>query len=149
MSITRMIATIEVHARTVALTSVMLVAAFATAPASAREQGPSDDSWVAPARASQRANPLQPTTDVVKHGKELFHRDCEQCHGKAGRGDGPQSFSLDKHPADLASEKVQSQADGAFFWKMTEGRGVMPKATLGDKDKWSVILYLRTLTAAH
>ena len=105
-------------------------------------QGPSDDSWVAPERASHRANPLQPTTDVIKHGKELFHRDCEQCHGKAGRGDGPQSFSLEKHPADLASERVQAQADGAFFWKMTEGRGVMPKATLGDKDKWSVILYI-------
>ena len=149
MSITRLVSTIEVHARLATVSVVMLAAALVTSPAAARAQGPSDDSWVAPARASSRANPLQPTTDVVKHGKELFHRDCEQCHGKAGRGDGPQSFSLEKHPADLASEKVQSQADGAFFWKMTEGRGVMPKATLGDKDKWSVILYIRSLAAAH
>jgi mono/diheme cytochrome c family protein len=147
MSITRMIATVDTRLRTLTLTLAMLIAAFAAAPA--RAQGPSDNSWVAPARASQRANPLQPTTDVVKHGKELFHRDCEQCHGKAGRGDGPQAFSLEKHPADLASERVQSQADGAFFWKMTEGKGVMPKATLGDKEKWSVILYVRTLAAAH
>jgi len=42
---------------------------------------------------------------------------------------------------------VQSQSDGAFFWKMTEGRGVMPKATLGESEKWAVINYLRTLAA--
>jgi mono/diheme cytochrome c family protein len=147
MSITRKIAVIEMHARTVALTLAMLVAAFATAPASA--QAPADDTWVAPERVSHRTNPLLPTADVLKHGKDVFHRDCEQCHGKAGHGDGPQSFSLEKHPADLSSAHVQAQPDGAIYWKMTEGRGVMPKATLGDKDKWSVILYLRTLAAAH
>jgi len=147
MSIIRSIATIEGHARTLTLTLAMLIAAFATSPA--RAQGPSDNSWVAPERAAHRPNPLQPTSDVLKHGQDLFKRDCEQCHGKAGHGDGPQSFSLEKHPADLASERVQTQPDGAFYWKMTEGRGVMPKATLSDKDKWSVILYVRTLAAAH
>jgi mono/diheme cytochrome c family protein len=147
MITTRITHTIEAHARSIMMTLAMLFAVIAMAPVHA--QGPSDDSWAAPARASQRANPLMPTTDVIKHGQELFHRDCEQCHGKAGRGDGPQAFSLEKHPADLASARIQSQADGAFFWKMTEGRGVMPKATLGDKDKWSVILYIRTFAAAH
>ena len=147
MTATRTIATIGAHARSIMMTLATLFTVIAMAPLHA--QGPSDDSWVAPARAGQRANPLMPTTDVIKHGQELFHRDCEQCHGKAGRGDGPQSFSLEKHPADLASARVQSQPDGAFFWKVTEGRGVMPKATLGDKDKWSVILYIRTLAASH
>ena len=147
MSIIRRIGTIDVPARTITMTLAMLIAAFFVAPA--RAQGPSDETWVAPARAGQKSNPLQPTTDVLKHGKELFHRDCEQCHGKVGKGDGPQSFSLEKHPADLSSARVQTQPDGAFFWKMTEGKGVMPKATLSDKDKWSVILYLRSLAAAH
>ena len=151
MSIIRRIGTVEVPARTITMALAMLIAAFSVAPARAQgpSQGPSDGSWVAPARAGQKANPLQPTTDVLKHGKELFHRDCEQCHGKMGKGDGPQSFSLEKHPADLSSARVQTQPDGAFFWKMTEGKGVMPKATLSDKDKWSVILYLRSLAAAH
>ena len=147
MSSKRIISMIEAHARTLTLTLAMLIAVFATAPA--RAQGPSDDSWVAPERAGHRANPLQPTTDVLKKGHDLFHRDCEQCHGKAGHGDGPQSFSLEKHPADLSSERVQSQPDGALFWKMTEGRGVMPKATLGENEKWSVIVYIRTLSAKH
>jgi mono/diheme cytochrome c family protein len=143
MSINRKIGAINTHAYTLMLTLAMLAAAFATTPA--RAQGPSVDSWVAPDRASHRSNPILSTTDIVKRGHDLFHRDCEQCHGKAGHGDGPQSFSLEKHPADLASERVQSQPDGALFWKMTEGRGVMPKATLGDNDKWAVIDYLRTL----
>jgi mono/diheme cytochrome c family protein len=147
MSITRTFAAVGRHAHTLIVATAFLIAAVA--PAVACAQGPSDDSWVAPERVTHRANPLLPATEVLKRGKDLFHRDCEQCHGKAGRGDGPQSFSLEKHPADLASERVQSQPDGAIFWKMTEGRGVMPKATLGDKDKWSVILYVRTLAATH
>jgi mono/diheme cytochrome c family protein len=103
--------------------------------------------WVAPERASHRENPLPPTADAVKRGHNLFHRDCEQCHGKTGHGDGPLGASLVPRPATLASEQVQSQSDGAFFWKMTEGRGVMPKAKLDENEKWAVIDYIRTLAA--
>jgi mono/diheme cytochrome c family protein len=105
--------------------------------------------WVAPERASHRENPLPPTADAVKRGHNLFHRDCEQCHGKTGHGDGPLGASLVPRPAYLASEQVQSQSDGAFFWKMTEGRGVMPKAKLDENEKWAVIDYLRTLATKH
>jgi mono/diheme cytochrome c family protein len=130
------------------MTGALLVAALVTAPASA--QGPSENpAWVAPDRAGHRTNPVAATTDAVKKGQSLFHRDCEQCHGKLAHGDGPQAASLTPHPADLASERVQSQPDGAFFWKMTEGRGMMPKATLGESEKWAVIDYLRTLATKH
>jgi mono/diheme cytochrome c family protein len=77
----------------------------------------------------------------------VFTRECEQCHGKAGHGDGPQAMSLKPRPADLASARVQSQTDGALFWKISEGRGMMPKAAFGESDKWAVIDYLRTLAA--
>jgi mono/diheme cytochrome c family protein len=126
----------------------VVLAAFASvamAPASVYAQGPSATAWVAPARAAQRVNPLAATADVIKHGHDVFHRDCEQCHGKLGHGDGPQGISLTPRPADLASEHVQSQSDGAFFWKMSEGRGVMPKATIGENDKWAVVNYIRSL----
>jgi hypothetical protein len=36
--------------------------------------------------------------------------------------------------------------DGALFWKITEGRGPMPKAKLSEAEKWTVILYLRALS---
>ncbi len=141
MSIIRI--TVAAVARARALMTLAVLMAFAAAPAPA--QGPSDNVWVAPERATHRANPLPPTSDAVKRGQSLFHRDCEQCHGKGGHGDGPKASSLTPHPADLASEHVQSQADGALFWKMTEGRGMMPRASLGDSEKWAVIDYLRTL----
>jgi mono/diheme cytochrome c family protein len=149
MSIIRITLAIAARAHTLPLTLAMGLAAFAMAPAPMRAQGPSDNAWVAPERAAHRANPMPPTADAVKRGHDLFHRDCEQCHGKAGHGDGPLGLSLQPRPADLASERVQSQSDGAMFWKMTEGRGVMPTATLSENDKWAVINYVRTMATHH
>jgi mono/diheme cytochrome c family protein len=131
-----------------AASAVALILFMTPTSAWAQEQDSENTGpWVAPERASHRANPLPPTTESLKRGHDLFRRDCEQCHGKQGHGDGPQAASLQPRPADLPSERVQSQSDGALFWKMTEGRGVMPKATLGESEKWAVIDYLRTLAA--
>ncbi len=144
MSIIRM--TVGIVVRALPLTLAMTVTAFATVPA--RAQGLAvNASWIAPDRAAHRANVLPATTDAVKRGQQLFLRECEQCHGKAGHGDGPQASSLQPRPADLALERVQSQSDGALFWKITEGRGMMPRAALSESEKWAVIDYLRTLPA--
>ena len=134
------------HACALSLLPAVMVPARVASPAHA--QGGSNKAWVAPERAAKRPNPLPPTADAVKRGADLFLRDCVQCHGTAGHGDGPQSASLQPRPADLASTRVQSQTDGALFWKMTQGRGMMPAAaTLGDRDKWAVVNFLRTLAA--
>jgi mono/diheme cytochrome c family protein len=125
--------------------ALALILFMVPTPARAQASGP----WVAPERASHRENPLPSTADAVKRGHSLFHRDCEQCHGKTGHGDGPLGASLVPRPATLASALVQSQSDGALFWKMTEGRGVMPKAKLDENEKWAVIDYIRTLAAKH
>jgi len=131
--------------RALSTSAALAMISFMT-PTPARSQDSANPKqWVAPERASRRENPLPPTADAVKRGHNLFHRDCEQCHGKAGHGDGPLAASLAPHPADLASKRVQSQSDGALFWKMTEGRGVMPKASLNENEKWAVIAYLRTI----
>ena len=100
---------------------------------------------MAPERASRRTNPVPTGADVLKRGQQLFQRECVKCHGNAARGDGKDGRTLTPRPADLMSERVQVQSDGALFWKMSEGRGVMPKATLGDQEKWAVIDYLRSL----
>ena len=125
--------------------ALALILFMVPTPARAQASGP----WVAPERASHRENPLPPTADAVKRGHNLFHRDCEPCHGTAGHGDGMLAASLLPRPADLASKQVQSQSDGALFWKMTEGRGVMPKAKLDENEKWAVIDYIRTLAAGR
>ncbi len=116
------------------------------APRAARAQNSA--LWTAPERASHRANPLPVSASAVDRGHGIFHANCEMCHGPKGHGDGPMSYSLPTKPADLTSDKVQSQTDGALFWKVFEGRGVMPStsSTLSDDERWSVIDYIRSLS---
>jgi mono/diheme cytochrome c family protein len=149
MSIIRISAAIAARGRALPLTLALGVAAIAMGPTSLCAQGASNNAWIAPERAAHRVNPVPATTDAVQHGHDLFRRECEQCHGKAGHGDGPNGISLQPRPADLSSERVQSQSDGAIFWKMTEGRGMMPTAPLSDSEKWAVIAYIRTLATRN
>ncbi len=130
---------------TLAVTAGGLAPAFISS-AAAQEPAASEP-WVAPERASRRVNQVPTTPEVVKKGQELFVRECAKCHGKAGHGDGREGLTLTPRPADFTSARVQSQSDGALFWKMTEGRGVMPQATLGEREKWMVIDYMRSLAA--
>jgi mono/diheme cytochrome c family protein len=131
--------------RALSTSAALAMMSFMTpTPALSQDSGKAGQ-WVAPERASHRENPLPPTADAVKLGQKLYRRDCQECHGKAGHGDGPEGASLKPLPANLASTGVQSQSDGALFWKITQGRGEMPKAELDENEKWAVIAYVRTL----
>src|SRR5450759_5454954 len=128
MSVSRV--TMALAPRSGMLTLVFTLAVLATCAGTAGAQE-SNGLWVAPERAARQTDPTPPTTNNIKHGRALFQRECELCHGKAGHGDGMQAAYLQPpKPADLTSEKVQSQSDGAIFYKLTEGRGQMPRAKL-------------------
>ena len=103
--------------------------------------------WNAPDRATHRSNPVVATDAAIDRGQMIFHQSCELCHGPKGKGNGPMSTSLPTKPADLSSDHVQSQTDGALFWKIFSGRGMMPttQATLTDEQRWAVVDYIRTL----
>lgn len=137
----------SVTARRAVMSLVLL--ALAGHASVARAQAADGALWAAPERAAHRPNPVTATAAAVDRGHLLFKRDCELCHGTKGHGDGQMSYSLPLKPADLASARVQSQTDGALFWKLYEGRGVMPstQSTLSDEERWSVIDYIRTLAA--
>lgn len=138
------------HARagTVAGAGALLMAAMSiTVPSPARAQKGADTAWNAPAEFARRHNPVAPTRDMIERGRELYVFTCAQCHGAAGHGDGPQSGSFKKPPADLASPVVQSKADGTLFWQIATGRGDMPKTTLAEGNVWLVVAYVRTLGA--
>lgn len=136
----------SVTARGAAISIALL--ALTTHASAARAQGAHGGApWDAPERAAHRSNPVSATDAAVDRGHLLFHQSCELCHGLKGHGDGPMSTSLPVKPADLASDHVQSQTDGALFWKIFSGRGMMPstQATLSDEQRWAVIDYIRTL----
>ena len=119
-----------------------LWALLVAAPAPAQE-GP----WVVPERRARQANPLTASEEVIEQGRQLYVRECASCHGTSGHNDGP------RRPKDISSSRLHSDpslwgdTDGALFWKVTEGRGSMPsmRDVLSDRERWMVVLYLRTL----
>jgi mono/diheme cytochrome c family protein len=103
--------------------------------------------WVAPARACRKPNPISPNTTSISAGHAIYCDQCLCCHGSNGKGDGPSASDLTPRPEDLSSSTLRAQSDGALFWKITNGRDPMPgfDNLVCEKDRWSVINYLRTL----
>ena len=103
--------------------------------------------WVAPPEADNYQNPLSENTKATDKGGRIYQKLCWTCHGKTGKGDGPAAAALTIAPADYSGEIVQSQSDGAIYWKITHGRGEMVsyKATLTDEQRWMLVNYIRQL----
>ena len=106
------------------------------------------DPWVAPEQANNLKNPLENNPKSIQQGQKIFQSLCWTCHGQTGKGDGPAAASLNPKPASLSVETVQSQSDGAIFWKISEGRGAMGayKNNLTTTQRWQLVNYVRTLT---
>jgi mono/diheme cytochrome c family protein len=117
--------------------------ALSAAPVAAQGDAP----WVAPERRAARANPLQPTADNVAEGKKVYTRECQSCHGAAGDNDGPKAPKEMARTRKLTDPTLWTETDGALFWKIAEGRRPMPSTleALNDRERWQVVLYLRTL----
>src|SRR5689334_22131487 len=81
--------------------------------------------WTVPEAAKAKKNPFTPDASSLARGKNSYKIECLRCHGKEGRGDGPNAMKIDKTVADLSSDKIQEQADGELFWKISEGRRPM------------------------
>lgn len=91
-------------------------------------------------------NPLG--ADAAQAGAEVFHTNCEMCHGPQGHGDGPAGQSLEPPPGNLA--KVQTKAgDDYLFWRIHDGKPgtsmVAWKGILTDEQIWQAIAFIRTL----
>ncbi len=105
--------------------------------------------WQAPADATQVKNPIPSDKASTDLGKKIFTGKCLSCHGSLGKGDGPMFKVLKKKPQDLTSDQVKAETDGSLFWKITKGQSPMPTfgKSLTDKERWSVVNYIRTLGA--
>ena len=103
--------------------------------------------WAAPKDADNVKNPFAGNAASAADGKSLYIANCGPCHGDKGRGDGPAAQGLNPKPADHTSVAMQSQTDGAIFWKLSEGKAPMPgyKKIFSEQQRWSLINYIRTL----
>lgn len=103
--------------------------------------------WVSPKTADNVKNPMAGNSGVMADAKTLYITNCAPCHGAKGKGDGPAAQALSPKPADHSSALIQSETDGALYWKLSEGRNPMPgyKKIFTDQQRWELVSYIRTL----
>ena len=91
-------------------------------------------------------NPLG--ADAANEGADVFHTNCETCHGPQGHGDGPAGQALDPRPRNLAELQTKA-SDDFLFWRIREGKLGTPmvawKGILTDEQIWQAIAFIRTL----
>jgi len=104
------------------------------------------DQWKAPASVDNLKNPIMGDIKAIDKGKKLYKQMCAICHGDKGKGDGIAGASLNPRPANFAIYDIQSQSDGAIYWKITEGRAPMAsyKDILKEEQRWQLVNYIRT-----
>ncbi len=83
-------------------------------------------------------------------GRGLFTQNCAACHGLEGWGNGPNSISIEKKPANLTRPFYQQYPDEFWFYRISEGiPGTrMPRfgETLTEEQRWYLIAYIKTLS---
>ncbi len=95
--------------------------------------------------------PARPPT--LARGAAVYREQCIQCHGAAGRGDGPKAKGLvGPPPADLTDRaELASVSPVDMYRKIAigiEGTGMPEYAqSLSSDDRWAVTTYLSTLRA--
>jgi mono/diheme cytochrome c family protein len=95
---------------------------------------------------AELVNPLEPTPEVLAHGKFVFENVCITCHGPKGAGDGHLT-ALFPRPPSLMTQKVRDWPDGQLFHRPMRGQNSMPSHArqVDQRDAWSVILYIREM----
>ncbi len=103
--------------------------------------------WEAPASANNYKNPYKGIEKSTLAGKELYAQFCAICHGKKGKGDGVAGVALKPRPSNFSKDFIQSQTDGAIYWKMTEGNAPMAayKEALTEEQRWQLVNFIRSL----
>jgi mono/diheme cytochrome c family protein len=128
----------------IATVSVFLVCLILIPEPATAEQERSDNWRVSP-RLARAENPVTPDVNSVASGKKLYMRECLQCHGETGKGDGPMAAYMGKKVANLTSTEVLGQSDGGLYTKIRTGRTPMPgfKNSLEKDETWQLINFIR------
>jgi mono/diheme cytochrome c family protein len=126
--------------------ALMLSACDSSTDEAEKTEAPALSLWEVPAEAEQDVNPVRYDVDSVHAGKQLFEQHCQQCHGYYGEGNGMVGAMLDQRPANLL-RLAGKQAEGAFAWKIREGRGDMPayEELLSDTAIWQIVNFVASL----
>jgi mono/diheme cytochrome c family protein len=132
----------------IAIQAVILTAAIATLMADDKKQSDASD-WTIPANAGLEVNPIPASPEILAQGRKIFESRCQRCHGRDGRGHGPEADA--DHPAGNLTDRLRAafNPDGVMFYKIWNGRQSpkMPafrKEDLSKEEVWTVIQYVKT-----
>jgi cbb3-type cytochrome c oxidase subunit II len=82
-------------------------------------------------------------------GRGIYTQNCAACHGLDGYGNGPNSISLEKKPANFSRAFYKQYPDEFWFYRISEGiAGTrMPRfqEVLTEEQRWYLVAYLKTL----
>jgi cbb3-type cytochrome c oxidase subunit II len=82
-------------------------------------------------------------------GRGIYTQNCAVCHGLDGYGNGPNSRSLEKKPANFSRAFFKQYPDEMWFYRVSEGvPGTrMPRfqEVLTEEQRWYLVAYLKTL----
>lgn len=118
----------------------VVIALLGVTPLIARQAREHDAGWSVPPEAARRVNPLASRPGAEAGGRKLFQQRCAICHKEDERG-------TPKGP-DLTQADVQSQTDGALFWKIGSGNtheGMPAFSFLPAPQRWQLVLHLRAI----
>ena len=140
----KLMSTLKIFLLSVAVVAVMAFTHFGSDAARADSMS---GKWLSPAPSAARKNPIAATQDSIAAGQKIYSTTCMMCHGKTGDADGPAVIELNIHPARLSDPQLDTESDGALFWKITTGKRPMPAfgRRLSETDRWNLVNYIRTL----
>jgi len=100
--------------------------------------------WIIPNTLKNIKNPFAGNTQSTQKGKDLYYIHCHSCHKDPGKNN---VLPLQPPPIDIASVKMQSNTDGEIFFKVSEGKGQMPRfnKTLSKNEIWELVAFIRSL----
>lgn len=76
-----------------------------------------DELRVSPRRARIN-NPIAVEESFTILAKNLYQRECQQCHAETGKADSPVAAASNKSVADLVSSEVLQQSDGVIRYRL-------------------------------
>lgn len=103
--------------------------------------------------AAKQKNPVPADAASIAAGKQVYEKNCANCHGKTGAGDGMMGAELNPKPSDLTdADWKHGSTDGEIFTVVKDGvKGTGMKAfnsKLTARQIWDAVNYVRSLGPA-
>jgi mono/diheme cytochrome c family protein len=103
------------------------------------------------AEAAKQKNPVAADAASIEAGKKIYAQQCADCHGEAGKGDGPMAaYTGDPAPSNLSdAEWKHGSSDGEIYAIIHDGIDGTGMKDFGKdlkaNDIWNVVNYIKTL----